>query len=141
VGYDATVCGVCDALAIPRFSSIHQEGFRLSLSGSDLLLCVHGREIVPAELIRLPRLAAVNVHPYLYKYKGADPVGRALRDKEWHASVGAHRMTAIVDSGEVLSEVFVDIQESECVEQIYNRLYPVYVQVIIGVLRELHDRT
>lgn len=134
VSYSESLTKILKRRKIPAFKSIHHRRFIEQLKKSDLLLSVHGREIVSQKLLDLPRKGAVNVHPYLSKYKGADPVGRALKLKDFHASVGAHRMSARVDEGVVLAEQFLDIGFANCAEEIYNRLYPVYVQVIMRAL-------
>ena len=43
---------------------------------ADVLICVHGREVIK----KFPQLGGYNVHPYLSKYKGADPIKRAIKN-------------------------------------------------------------
>ncbi|MEA3347020.1 MAG: formyltransferase family protein, partial [Candidatus Auribacterota bacterium] len=122
VSYSDELTGILEFFGIPVYKSIKDENFVKFASNSDLLLSVHGREIVKQNLLDLPKLGAVNVHPYLYKYKGTNPVGRALADKEFKASVGAHFMTQKVDEGKVLFEEFLDVAGSDSVEEIYNKM-------------------
>lgn len=103
----------------------------------DFLLCVHGRKIIPKEIFEKPRIAALNVHPYLYAYNGADPIGRAINDRNWRASVGCHHITEEIDKGEVVTELFTDVTPSTNRCEIYNQLYPLYSQVIIESLNKL----
>ena len=106
---------------------------------SDVLLSVHHRKIIPRNVFEKPRIASINVHPYLYKYKGANPVGRAITDKNWQASVGCHHIIEKVDSGKVISELFFDVVPSENRCEIYNQLYPYYSKVIMDSLDKLDD--
>ena len=106
----------------------------------DVLLCVHGRKILPRSIFEKPRIAAINVHPYLYMYKGADPIGRAIKDQNWKASVGCHHITETVDGGAVIKEMFVDVQPSNIRAEIYNQLYPYYSQIIIESLNILEEQ-
>ncbi len=103
----------------------------------DLLICCHGREILPNELIH--NLKCINLHPCLYKYKGARPVMRLIKDKNPKASVGSHWMVSKVDSGSVILEKFKKIKsvQSKTEAEVYNELYPVYVEVIIESLKKL----
>jgi methionyl-tRNA formyltransferase len=135
VAYTGEVGKFLRLFGIPLYKSVKSHGFKEALIESDLLLCVHGREIVASELLSLPRLAAVNVHPYLYKYKGASPVLRALQEKEFRGSVGAHLMTEKVDGGKVLFEEFIDVGSADSVEEIYNRLYPAYGRVVSRIIQ------
>lgn len=140
VSYSDDVKTILDYFDIPVYKTIRDENFVEKLSDADLLLSVHGREIVKPDLLKLPRFEAVNIHPFLYKYKGADPVGRALRDGETKASVGAHIMQERVDEGPVLVEDFVDVSGASSVLGIYNKLYPHYAVVISKALDIISDK-
>lgn len=137
VSYSDDLHSVLSGFDVPLFKSIKDEKFIDSLRGCDLLLSVHGREIVPQAIIKTPRLGAINVHPFLYKYKGADPIGRALADKEPKGSVGVHYMTDKVDEGEVIAEEFVDVSGIMSVDGVYNKLYPYYSKAILKALEKL----
>ena len=103
----------------------------------DLLVSVHGREIVPDETLKRFTMGGINVHPYLSRYPGADPVGRALADGDWqHASIGVHWMTDVVDGGEVILERPVDLSDMDYAsrDEIYNALYPHYALALIDAL-------
>ena len=140
VGYDEVVERLAGALFLPSYSSIRDSGFQDSLAHSDVLLSVHGREIVPNKLLAVPPLGGVNVHPCLYRYKGADPIGRFLRDGISKASVGIHCMTDKVDEGEVLVEEFVEVEGKKTVDEVYNALYPFYTMALIKGLNILQGR-
>jgi methionyl-tRNA formyltransferase len=135
VSYSEDLTNILSVMNICLHKSVYDIDFIDQIKQSDLLVCVHGREILCSELLRLPKIFCVNVHPYLYRYKGQDPVARALRDKEFKASVGAHIMTEKIDGGEVLAEEFTDVSGSSSEEEIYNRLYPYYVTVIFKTLK------
>lgn len=126
VPYDQMVGDLADSLKLPQFRSIH------NAPAADLIVSVHGRELVPASLF-----PGINVHPCLNGYKGADPVRRFLADGNTRASVGVHRMTETVDDGEVLAEVFVDVEGCTTVEEVYNMLYPAYIQALLKAWQEL----
>jgi methionyl-tRNA formyltransferase len=137
VAYDDLVGEVAATLGILLLESIRGEDARDVLQRSDLLISVHGRELVPDELLRLPRLGGINVHPCLYAYKGANPVGRLLADGNPKASVGVHRMTSELDRGDVLVEEFVDVSEEISIEGVYNRLYPHYATALVRAIATL----
>lgn len=141
VAYDSNVQKLAAELNIPTFSSLDQPEVKKMLAQSDLLVCVHGREIVGNDLLGVPHFGGMNVHPCLYGYKGADPVGRLLKDGRSQASVGVHRMSEKVDEGEVLAEEFVDVTGKATVEEVYNTLYPYYSIAILEALKKFnaHD--
>lgn len=134
VSYSQDLTNILNTLGIFLYNSIEDKKFIKKLRACDLLLSVHGREIVKPHILNLPKLGCINVHPYLYKYKGANPVERALKDKEFKASVGVHIMSNKIDEGKVLVEEFVDVSGASSVEEIYNRLYPCYSMVTLKAL-------
>ncbi len=134
VSYSEELKRILMFLGVPQCKSIKDKKFVAKLKKADVLLCVHGKEIVKPDFLKLPKLRSINLHPYLYKYKGANPVGRALKDGEVKASVGAHIMEEKVDSGKVLVEEFVDVSNANSVKEIYNLLYPYYGIVVLKAL-------
>ena len=140
VAYDENVKQLAGTLSLPTFSSIRDSGFKELLSTSDILVSVHGREIVPDELLAIPRLGGINVHPCLFGYKGTNPVERFLKDGLLEASVGVHCMTATVDEGPVLVEEFVGVEGKETAEEVYNALYPYYSTALLKALAIMRGR-
>ncbi|MFH1462590.1 MAG: formyltransferase family protein [bacterium] len=101
----------------------------------DLFISCHGRQILKKEILSI---GCINLHPCLYKYKGADSIKRLLLDNNKKASVGAHWMTKEIDGGKVILEKFLKIKGSNVIE-VYNELYPVYSQVLIEVLKRVKN--
>jgi methionyl-tRNA formyltransferase len=134
VSYSDDLTQILEILDIDIYKSKDNKEFIKKLSKADLLICVHGREIIQKELLNLPKRGAINLHPYLYKYKGSNPIQRALDENNYKASVGVHRMEEKIDQGEVLIEEFVNVEGSNTVEEVYNKLYPYYCKVLLKVL-------
>ncbi len=139
VTYSEDLANILSALKIPLFKSVKDKYFVDKLSSSDLLICVHGREIVKPNLLKLPKFGAINIHPYFRNYKGANPVERAFKDKDFGASVCAHIMEKDIDQGKVLVEEFIDVSGANSVDEIYNKLYPYYCIVILKLLELIYD--
>jgi len=137
VAYDEHVNALAKRLNLPTFSSIHDNKFIDLVKESDLLVSVHGREIVPIDILKIPAIGCINAHPCLYKYKGADPVGKLLKDNSTKASVGVHYMVEKVDAGEVIVEKFVDVSGKNTVVEVYNELYPYYALAILEAIDKI----
>ncbi len=121
---------VAKQFLIPSFQTVNDLNFKKTLNGSDLLVCVHGREILKNDVLTKPKLGCINVHPCLYRYKGINPIKRLLEDGNRKASVGIHFMTEKIDEGEVILEEFVDIGDASTIYEVYNLLYPYYSIVL-----------
>ncbi len=137
VAYDDSLKRLAQELKLPILSSIRQDGAESCFREADLVVSVHGREIVPERLLRLCRLGGINAHPCLWKYKGAGPIERMLRDGSPRASVGVHRMIERVDEGEVLAEEFIPLSGERSVGEVYNTLYPLYATALLKAIGKL----
>jgi len=140
VAYDDSVGQLGRSLGLPVYGSIKESGFQKTLSDCDILVSVHGREIVPNQILDSLQLGGINAHPCLYRYKGSNPVSRMLGEGNTDASVGVHCMTDKVDEGEVLSEEFVNVAGETTTEAVYNVLYPYYAIALIKALAVMRDR-
>ena len=139
VAYDSLVSNLASKFGLPIYGSIKRPEVAELLRDCDVLVSVHCREIVPKELLDLPRVGSVNAHPCLFLYKGSSPVQKLIRDKGKFASVGVHRMTEVVDEGEVLSELYTNVEGAGSVKEVYNELYPFYSMAILDALRKLEE--
>jgi methionyl-tRNA formyltransferase len=72
----------------------------------DILLVFGFNWRLPREVLAMPRLGALNVHPApLPKYRGPSPVLWAIRNGDPYLGLTIHRMTGRIDSGPVLAQV------------------------------------
>lgn len=103
----------------------------------DFFICSHGKKILSENLVN--KLRCINLHPCLYKYKGARPIKRLIADNNPKASVASHWMTEKIDEGETIVEEFIQIDNvSEKTEaDVYNNIYPLYSQVIIKTIEKI----
>lgn len=106
----------------------------------DLFLCVHGRKIVPNRVLDKFKKGGINLHPFLDKYPGPNPVQRAILSREPVATVYAHKMTDKTDCGQIFASASTELQgilefDHLSVADVYNVLYPLYVEVVAKVLR------
>ena len=133
---DPSIVSVADMLFhIPCVSAVNKT--HRYLREADLFVNVHGRDIVTDEELMMPRHGGFNVHPCLSLYKGKDPVGRFLADGRVFASVGGHIMTSNIDDGPVLTEWYHDVSGMKTREEVYNRIYYLYPEVIWECLYKL----
>ena len=136
VAYSQDLAKIARTFSVPCYETIKDENFKKAAKNAGLLVSVHGREIVNAEMLAMCG-RAINVHPYLYKYKGANPVGRALAERNFNASVGVHNMTENLDEGEVIVEEFVDVSGASTVNEIYEKLYSYYCVALLKALKSI----
>jgi methionyl-tRNA formyltransferase len=91
----------------------------------DLIACCGFPWRLPAELLELPRAGAINSHPSLLpKYRGAGPnvFGWMFRNDERETGATVHRMSAEFDTGPILAQVRIPIEDDDNVGDVVRRL-------------------
>ncbi|MBV8724326.1 MAG: methionyl-tRNA formyltransferase [Candidatus Eremiobacteraeota bacterium] len=86
------------------------------------LLASYGR-ILPKELLTIPRVGALNVHPSLLpKYRGATPIQAALRNGDRETGVSIMLMDEGLDTGDLVMSRRVAIAAGETYGELHDRL-------------------
>lgn len=89
----------------------------------DILAVVAYGEILPADVLNLPRVAPVNVHfSLLPALRGADPVRRAILEGHAETGVTTMRMDEGMDTGPVLLQASEPIREEDHSASLGERL-------------------
>lgn len=96
---------------------------RLRELGPDLLVSVLYRRLLPPELLAVPRLAAVNLHPSLLpRYRGRAPVNWALLHGERRIGVSLHHMVEQADAGDIVARQVVEVEPEDTALAVVRRL-------------------
>jgi methionyl-tRNA formyltransferase len=112
-------------LGLPVHEPQRLSELRATLAGEpfDLFALASYGRIVPAWLLALPRLGALNVHPSLLPaYRGATPIQTALRNGDETTGVTVMLMDEGMDTGDVVLQKIVAIDPSERYGQLHDRV-------------------
>ncbi len=102
-------------------------------------LASYGR-ILPAELLALPKLGSLNVHPSLLpKYRGATPIQSVLRDGETKTGVSIMLMDAGMDTGDIVLQEVAEIEPDDTYGTLHDRL-AFYGGELLDVALELAEK-
>lgn len=91
----------------------------------DLIACCGFPWRLPPDFLELPRLGAINSHPSLLPmYRGAGPnvFGWMFRNDERETGATVHRMSAEFDTGPILAQVRIPIEDDDTVQDVIRRL-------------------
>ena len=100
-----------------------------------IVVAAYGR-ILPPELLRLPPLGCINVHPSLLpKYRGAAPVNWAIIRGEIETGVTTFLMDEGMDSGPILLQRRVRIGEGETASELLGRLAELGAELLLETLK------
>jgi methionyl-tRNA formyltransferase len=112
-------------LGLPVFEPVRLRAFAAELAAAsfDLFVLASYGRILPPELLALPRLGALNVHPSLLpKYRGATPIQTAIVRGERETGVSIMLMDAGLDTGEIVLAERTAIAPAETYGELHDRL-------------------
>ncbi len=103
----------------------------------ELIVLAFVTEIVPKEIIDIPRYKAINYHPSLLpKYRGGSAINWAIINGETETGVTIHYIDAGIDTGDMILQERVPIYPEDTVASLYfERLYPMGVRMIAEAVR------
>ena len=81
---------------------------------SDLFVVIAYGKILPAEVLQIPRLFAVNVHGSLLpRYRGAAPINWAIINGDAETGISIIRMNTKMDAGEIIAQEKIPIRDDD----------------------------
>jgi methionyl-tRNA formyltransferase len=98
--------------------------------------------ILPAAVLRLPRLGCFNVHASLLpRWRGAAPIQRAVLAGDSETGVTIMQIEAGLDTGPILAQQAVPIGAGENSRQLHDRLAPLGAVLMIDTLDQAEAGT
>ena len=88
----------------------------ISKCAPDYLLAAHFNQLIKRDVLDLPRISCLNIHPSLLPaYKGVDPVFYAISDNNDIAGVSLHNMSEKFDMGDICLQKSCRLHSNESV--------------------------
>lgn len=128
VSDDRNVLFVAQKLGI-EVRSFEERGF------CDLFICIHGTRILTKH--ELGQSFCVNIHPALELYRGKNPIGRYIENKNIDGSVSSHFMTEIVDAGKIIDTQYFETPICNSHADFYNIAYIHYINCLDETLKKI----
>ena len=115
---------------------------RLRALAPDLMVVVAYGQIIPASVLAIPGLGAVNVHASLLpRHRGAAPVAHAILAGDLETGVTIMRMDEKLDHGPVLAVRSTPIGEHEDAVALTSRLAGIGADLLVQTLERLDQVT
>jgi methionyl-tRNA formyltransferase len=94
-------------------------------------------KIIPREILGIPPLGAINVHPSaLPKYRGASPLQTAISNGETKTAISIMLMDDQVDHGPILAQKKEKILPNDTYGSLYGRLSEEYPYFLVETLKK-----
>src|SRR5262249_12024469 len=91
----------------------------------DLIVTMSFNWIIPADVLAVPRIAAINMHDALLpKYRGPNATAWALRNAEPTIGGTVHYMTPQLDNGPIIAQRGISITDDDDVDTLWPQMFP-----------------
>jgi methionyl-tRNA formyltransferase len=104
----------------------------------DLFVVAAYGQILPKSLLEIPRCGAINVHASLLpKYRGAAPIAWAILKGEKITGVTIMRMDEGMDTGDILSQREIPLEDEETAETLHDKLASLGVPLLLETVSKM----
>ncbi len=108
----------------------------------DIIITAAFGQILPEEILKMPKYGCVNVHASLLpKYRGAAPVQWAVINGERTAGVTTMQMDVGLDTGDMLEQKEIMLAEDETGGSLFQKLTEAGAQLCISTMAHIEDGT
>ena len=108
----------------------------------DLIVVTAYGQILPKEVLELPKYGCINIHASLLpKYRGAAPINWVILNGETETGVTSMQMGEGLDTGDMLIKKTTKIGENETYEELYARLAVMGGEVLAETLEAVEKGT
>lgn len=115
---------------------------RLRRENADMFVVAAFGQILPKEVLDMPRLGCINVHASLLpKYRGAAPIQWAVINGEKESGVSIMQMDEGIDTGDILAQERVELAPKETGESLYEKLAALGGKLLVKTLPSIEDGT
>ena len=95
-------------------------------------------QILPKDILDIPQYGFINVHPSLLpKYRGPSPIQAAILNGDENTGVTIMRISEKMDSGPILSQKEMEINQGETFLSLHDKLAKVGSELLLDILPKL----
>lgn len=108
----------------------------------DIIIVAAFGQILPKEILEMPKYGCVNVHASLLpKYRGAAPIQWAVINGDTVSGVTTMRMDVGLDTGDMIQKEEVVLTEEETGGSLFDRLAEVGANLCVKTMQSIEDGT
>jgi len=108
----------------------------------DLIVVASFGQILPKELIEIPRHGAINIHSSLLpKYRGASPIAYAILNRDQETGVTSMQITEKLDAGPILLQRAIAIQPNDTAATLHDKLAELGAELLVETINGIKAGT
>ena len=115
---------------------VRDEEFMASMKeiNPDLIVVAAYGQILPKELLELPKFGCINVHASLLpKFRGSAPIQHAILSGEEETGITIMQMAEGLDTGDMLSKTRVEVDRKNC-EELHDELAVAGAKLLVDTI-------
>lgn len=106
-----------------------------------IITCAYG-QILPSELLKIPRLGCINVHASLLpKYRGGAPIHRAIMEGAAKTGITIMYMSEGMDEGDIISQREIPIENTDTASTLHDKLSVLGKELLLETLPSIINGT
>ncbi len=112
-------------LAVVQPATLKEESTRLQMEAlePDVVVVVAYGQILPTEILNLPKLGCLNVHASLLpRWRGAAPIARAIEAGDRITGVTLMQMDAGLDTGAIIATSEIEVDQTDNSASLHDKL-------------------
>lgn len=111
---------------------------RLRTDAPDAIIVVAYGQMLPANILTIPRFGCLNVHASLLpRWRGAAPIARTIEAGDAVTGVTVMQMETGLDTGPVLAEAQIPVHEHDTAQTLHDRLARLGAETLVTTLDRL----
>lgn len=130
---------IAERYEIPVFQTekILDLEFEIKKLKPDLIVVGSYRQILPEEILKIPKYGCLNIHPSLLpRYRGPSPIQSAILSGDEKTGVTIIQMTEKLDAGPILIQRELEIKNQKF-QELHNELAELGAELLIEILPKL----
>lgn len=135
------VCAKADAVPVLQPENLKDPAFLSGLRELQIdLIVIVAFRILPGEVLAIPRLGAVNLHPSLLpKYRGAAPIPWTLAHGDTETGITVFFLNQVVDGGDIIEQTHEPIECRETAGELSRRLSEKGAGLLVSCVDRIAD--
>lgn len=129
-------------LNVLKLESFKEEKEKIENLKPDLIVTAAYGKILPEYILSIPKYGCINVHASLLpKYRGSNPICEAIRNGDKKTGVTIMYMDKGMDTGDIIEKKEIEIEESDNLTTLTNKLSILGSSMIYDVIRKIEAGT
>lgn len=101
----------------------------------DLIIVAAYGQILPKEIIEIPKYGCINIHASLLpKYRGASPIQTAILNGDKKTGITIMKMDNGLDTGDIISQEEIEIENSDTAQDLHDKLSKIGAELLMKTL-------